>query len=411
MNVIVTNKQKNIIDNANIDAIKDFNGLFNVDDLIDKLKNYFFSKVILDATSVINFATKEVVSKLASSIGADKMILFLPVGINPPMEFVNLLIDLKIYNFSNDINEIVGYINNPNTYENILAKYSETSKANDIYVDNSIKANEDYVDESVTNTDDYSNVNNQDSNFITTNANGNNAKNINDFTIIDEYNNINDGFGANEVANLVNNDNVHLNSTNNNISDYVNSNNKFITINSNNSTIEYANHDKKIYGIKNITKDAGSTTIVYLLKKYLEDKLDKRVLAVEVNKDDFKYYQTNNMISTSAEKIREVCLNNNFEIILVDLNDYYGNFDFFNDIIYLMEPSLIKLNMLMMENRFIFNDLKNKKVILNKSLLSNNDVSELSKEAGIGFLMNIPPLNDRINNDILKKMVNIFEIQ
>ena len=35
MNVIVSNKQKNVLDNANIDAIKDLNGLFNVDELIN----------------------------------------------------------------------------------------------------------------------------------------------------------------------------------------------------------------------------------------------------------------------------------------------------------------------------------------------------------------------------------------
>ena len=62
MNVIVSNRQKEIIDNANIDAIKDLNGLFNVNDLINKFKNYFFSKMILDATSIVNFASREVLT-------------------------------------------------------------------------------------------------------------------------------------------------------------------------------------------------------------------------------------------------------------------------------------------------------------------------------------------------------------
>ena len=63
MNIIVSNKQKEIIDNANIDAIKDLNGLFNVDDLLGKLKNYFFSRVILDATSLIIIPMSVKVSK------------------------------------------------------------------------------------------------------------------------------------------------------------------------------------------------------------------------------------------------------------------------------------------------------------------------------------------------------------
>ena len=100
MNVIVSNRQKEIIDNANIDAIKDLNGLFNVDDLINKFKNYFFSKMILDATSVVNFASKEVLETLAEEIGAEKLIILLPSSPEPQLEFKKVLIDLKIYNFT-----------------------------------------------------------------------------------------------------------------------------------------------------------------------------------------------------------------------------------------------------------------------------------------------------------------------
>ena len=77
MNVIVSNRQKEIIDNANIDAIKDLNGLFNVNDLITKFKNYFFSKMILDATSIVDFATKDVLTTLANEIGPERLIILL----------------------------------------------------------------------------------------------------------------------------------------------------------------------------------------------------------------------------------------------------------------------------------------------------------------------------------------------
>ena len=106
MNVIVVNKQKEIIDNANIDAIKDFNGLFNVDDLISKFKNYFFSKLILDATSVVNFTTKEVLEKLSNAIGAERLVILLPEKPLPPKKFVDLLLELKIYNFSTLTNNL-----------------------------------------------------------------------------------------------------------------------------------------------------------------------------------------------------------------------------------------------------------------------------------------------------------------
>ena len=145
MNVIVSYKQKDIIDNANIDAIKDLNGLFNVDDLILKFKNYFFSKMILDVTSVDNFTSREVLQKLVDGIGPDRLILLLPQTPPPPNEFKKMLIDLGIYNFSNEISDVVKYIDNPNTYEMALKLLDESyfdNNNSDGYVDNSIKGDD-----------------------------------------------------------------------------------------------------------------------------------------------------------------------------------------------------------------------------------------------------------------------------
>ena len=139
MNVIVSNKQKDIIDNANIDAIKDLTGLFNVDDLIAKFKNYFFSKMILDVTSVENFTSREVLQKLVTGIGSDRLIVLLPQTPEPPNEFKKMLIDLKIYNFSNNINDVVKFIDNPNTYETVMRGMDNDFYNNSEYVDNSIK--------------------------------------------------------------------------------------------------------------------------------------------------------------------------------------------------------------------------------------------------------------------------------
>ena len=137
MNVIVSNRQKEIIDNANIDAIKDLNGLFNVNDLINKFKNYFFSRMILDATSVENFASREVLSTLADEIGSEKLIILLPSSPEPPLEFKKLLIELKIYNFTTNIEDVVRFIERPNTYEDAI-KQIDYAFSGDVYVDNSM---------------------------------------------------------------------------------------------------------------------------------------------------------------------------------------------------------------------------------------------------------------------------------
>ena len=168
--------------------------------------------------------------------------------------------------------------------------------------------------------------------------------------------------------------------------------------------------NKKVYGVKNITSHAGSTTIIYLMMKMLQAKKKKRVLAVEVNKNDFRYFREDNMVSCSAENLIDTINASNPEIVFVDLNDYYGNYDVFTDIVYLVEPSIIKLNKLMMTDRFVFKDLNDKKVILNKSMLSNKDMSDLAKEAGVEILLNIPPLNDRVNNDFIAKLLHILDL-
>ena len=462
MNVIVSNKQKNIIDNANIDAIKDLNGLFSVDDLINKFKNYFFSKMILDATSVIDFTSDNVLNKLAKDIGSDRLIILLPSSPEPPKEFTDKLINLKIYNFSNKIEDIVKFINYPNTQGNV-------TEENPLYVDNSIKENDltnnNFSNNNVNENNSYSdmltsldidensNENNivNDGSYVENNDSMNTIPNenvslentLNNVSFTDniyDNNNINniDNININSENNYSSNDeiiepNIETNSfdnntyndlnqmyvdnnVNNNINDNIdvvsNDNiyeNNNENINDSNNESENAgfylnqNINKKIIGIKNVTIHAGSTTLTYLFMKMLKDKFKKRVSAVEINKNDFKYYQDNTMLSVSAGDVTNI-LNNNDEIIIVDLNDCHDT-SFCNEILYLVEPSIIKLNKLMMENRFIFRELQNKKIVLNQSLLSSSDVKALSKEAGVEMFMNIPPVNDRMNNQVIEELI------
>ena len=90
----------------------------------------------------------------------------------------------------------------------------------------------------------------------------------------------------------------------------------------------------------------------------------------------------------------------NASIILVDLNNCPDN-SFCGDVLYLIEPSTIKLNRLVRRNRVIFSKLVGKKVILNQSLLLNNDVFDFESEAGIKVFYNMPPLDERKRNSII----------
>ena len=397
MNIIVTNKQKEIIDNANIDAIKDLNGLFNVDDLISKLRNYFFSRVILDATSVISFPTQEVLEKLANGIGADRLVILLPATPEPPREFVERLVSLKIYNFSNKIDDVIRFINRPNTYNDVKGFVSTNNV--DFYVDNSIKED---------------NVNNG---FNNTNLELNNRQE----SYTDEELNVDDDFDENDnkknmdisqsnisniPLNTLNNgfNNGNINSLENMPTGGINNGTVFLNSNVSNNGI-----NKRIIGIKNITEHAGSTTLTYLLTKMAINNLHKKVLAVEVNKNDFSYYQDPNMISVVDGQLENTISNKNYDIIFIDLNDCQ-NMGICNDIIYLVEPSIIKLNKLMAMNRNIFKELAGKKIILNKSLLNESDVTTFSNEAGMSMFYNLKPLNDRLFNDDILKLLHLLGI-
>lgn len=157
----------------------------------------------------------------------------------------------------------------------------------------------------------------------------------------------------------------------------------------------------RIIGIKNVTDHAGSTTLIYMLKKELEQTYNMKVIAIEINRHDFAYFHDKNMISiTDEELMSEIVKHNDASIILIDLNDS-DNDGVCSDTLYLIEPSSIKLNKLMRRNRRIFEELKGKKIILNQSLLSSNDIMDFEYEGRTKVFYNIPPLNDRERNSVL----------
>jgi len=164
------------------------------------------------------------------------------------------------------------------------------------------------------------------------------------------------------------------------------------------------NSRTRVLGIKNVTEHAGSTSLIYMLKKELSNNYT--VMAVEIDKRDFAFFNEKGMISTTSDDLGKELLNisGKADIVLIDLNN--SNQDkVCNDILYLIEPSTIKLNKLIARNKQVLAKLEGKKVILNKSLLSQRDISEFEMESGIRIFYSIPPLNDREKNIDLKKFL------
>jgi len=164
----------------------------------------------------------------------------------------------------------------------------------------------------------------------------------------------------------------------------------------------------KVIGFKAMTSGGGATTLVYMLKKYLSDK--HYVVALEVNKNDFGFFNEKDMYSINQNNL-SAAINKfgNASYIFVDLNN--GNPEVCDEVIYLIEPSTIKLNKMMLINKNVFEKIYGKKIVLNKSLLKPKDVSDFENESHSKIAYNMPPLNDReINGEIIQEFIEKLEL-
>lgn len=155
----------------------------------------------------------------------------------------------------------------------------------------------------------------------------------------------------------------------------------------------------RIIGIKNFTSHAGATSLIYMLKKQLIKNY--YTVAIEVNKSDFMFYNDKDMVSCKDVELSSCVLKyQEANIILVDLNDLDLSvcYSVCGDVLYLMEASTLMINKSVMLDSKCFEKVADRKVVLNRSLLSSQDVNQLQFESGITFFSVLPPLNDRIDN-------------
>jgi hypothetical protein len=161
--------------------------------------------------------------------------------------------------------------------------------------------------------------------------------------------------------------------------------------------------EQRVIGFKNVTDHAGATTLVYMLKKQLETNY--KVKALEINNNDFEYFNEEGLESVDFINASFTIQNySDYEVILVDLND--GDETLCNEVIYLIEPGIIKLNKLIRNEPTIFDKLYNKKIVLNKSVLDDGDVTDFERESGSKVFFNMPCLDEKLDynkkvNDLL----------
>lgn len=170
-------------------------------------------------------------------------------------------------------------------------------------------------------------------------------------------------------------------------------------------TVYLEKQGARVIGIKNITKQSGATTLLYVMLKQLQKNYN--VVGVELDKKDFMYFQnTKNMFSKNANELGNF-INQNMDkdAILVDLNDAKNVESLCSDIIYLIEPSIIKLNKYMLLNPKGLSPYKGKKIVVNQSLLNQKDILDFEYESRSKVFFNMPPLDEREKNIYI---VNVF---
>ena len=306
MDTVISNKYSSVLNELDIEVSKKLEGEYTVDEIISQFKNFFFNKMFLDITAIKDYKDLTNLQKLSMSIDMDKVILLLDKddSISDSEPFLAKLVNMGIYNFTKDQNNLMYLYTNPNVYRDVAyLQKIDTGENNNTTTDSS-----------------------------------------------------------HSVSN------------------------------------------KRIIGIKNITDSAGATSLIYMLKKVLSSYYS--VMALEVDKRDLTYFKDKDTLTVKDDEINNIISKyNSIDIFLLDLNK--SNKEYLcTDVLYLVEPSILKLNKLAIINPKIINDIKGKKVVLNKSLLSESEIADFEGETRIKVYYNIPPLNDKKDNsDILSPLL------
>ena len=309
MNVIVANKNQNLLENLGIDVIKEMNGEFDVDEIIATFQNFFYQRMILDITAIKNYTDIVNLQKLSMSLNMEKVILLLDgtEETSNPM-FLSNLVSMGIYNFTKNVEGIQYLYNTPNSYRDV-AQFHRL-----------------------------------DATF--SNANMNTQQPV----------------AAQPTITM--------------------------------PVEEPEFYGTRIIGVKNITKQSGASSLVYMMKKELSKNYD--VVAIEVDKTDFNYFNDKSLVSTITSEVGSVI--NKYRdknVIIIDINNSLVAEGFCQDVLYLIEPSIIKLQKLMTLNATALQGLKDKKIVLNQSLLDSNDVANFEYESRVKVFYNLAPLNER----------------
>lgn len=167
---------------------------------------------------------------------------------------------------------------------------------------------------------------------------------------------------------------------------------------------------RKIIGLENITNHAGASSLTNMMVRQLTNA-GYKAYGIEMFRQDLMFYH-NELLSSCINKqdlenkIRSL---SDADVIIIDSNEFGELANMCDEIIYLIEPSYIRLTKAMKKNRNVFVEHKNDKVVLNMSFVNDQNIADFQYETGLKIFDNIPPVNDRDKdieeiNEFLEKL-------
>ena len=150
--------------------------------------------------------------------------------------------------------------------------------------------------------------------------------------------------------------------------------------------------------LKDVTAEAGATTLAYIMRKQLARNYN--AVAIEVDKHDFMYFDDDNCKSISNIELgNTISKFSNMDAIIIDANNSPAAEGLSSETLYLVEPSKIKLNKLLSKNPRALMSVKDKKIVLNKCLLTKQDIADFEYETNLSVYQSIPCLNDQSDSN------------
>lgn len=155
---------------------------------------------------------------------------------------------------------------------------------------------------------------------------------------------------------------------------------------------------QRIIGVKNLTPHSGATTLVYMMYKHLAGAYS--VLAVETDKRDFVFYNDKSMKSVSGNEINRIIGDNlDKEVILIDINNNQVAENSCHQVIYLIEPSVLKINKLISTRPRLADEMRGKNIILNQCLIPEKDLKVFEYETKLKIAGMISPIDDHSKSE------------